>query len=450
MSKVVKFGGSSLASAVQFKKVKAIMEADSTRKFVVPSAPGKRFATDRKVTDMIYEYYDLASSGYDMRLAGEDIRGRFLGIVHGLHLNLDLTKEFQKIEENFRKGYGRDYAASRGEYLNGIILAEYLQIPFIDAAEVICFDENGNFLPERTNDRLKERLEGVETAVIPGYYGAQPDGSIRTFSRGGSDITGSLVSRAVVADLYENWTDVSGFLLADPRIVENPLPISVITYRELHELSCMGASVLHEDAVYPVKMENIPINIRNTNRPEDPGTMIVGNTERRPSHKITGIAGKKGYCAVNISERSEGEKGRTGNAVMSMLDEKNIPYECIPTEENKLSILMPQERFADVEKENLFEIGTGKNPAVISLEEDLALVAVGVRGERSRHKVAGRVSRALEGAHISIMAMDRRGGEPTTLVGVKVQDFEPAVRAIYDNFIPGDPHPSENIHLYNM
>ena len=438
MKKVVKFGGSSLASAVQFKKVKAIMEADRSRRFVVPSAPGKRFDTDRKVTDMLYEYYDLASLGNDMRMIREEIHGRFLGIIHGLKLDLDLTEEFEKMESDFQKGYGRDYAASRGEYLNGIILAAYLQVPFIDAADVVCFDRNGIFLPELTNQRMRERLENVESAVIPGFYGAEPDGRIRTFSRGGSDITGSLVARAVLADLYENWTDVSGFLLADPRIVKNPVPISVITYKELHELSSMGASVLHEDAVFPVKLENIPINIRNTNRPEDPGTMIVGSTDRKPNFKITGIAGKKGFCAVNISKPVT-EECETETAVKSLLDEKHIPYECIPSDHNRVSFLLPQDRFTDQEKADLLGIKSLDDPALISWESDLALVAVGVRGVKAKHRVAGRVTRALENANISIKAMGRDGEEFTTLVGVKTADFEPAVRAIYDNFIHRDP-----------
>ena len=294
MKKVVKFGGSSLASARQFKKVKAIIDADRSRAFVVPSAPGKRDVKDTKVTDLLYQCYDAASTGQSYIRILDQIRKRFQDIIDGLDLNLNLDFEFDKIEENFVAGAGRDYAASRGEYLNGLIMSAYLGFPFIDAAEVIFFDETGAFLSEETNRELEERLAQYKQAVIPGFYGSKPDGSIATFSRGGSDITGSLVARALHADLYENWTDVSGFLVADPRIVENPVPIETITYKELRELSYMGASVLHEDSIFPVRKEGIPINIRNTNKPEAPGTMIVEDTSKKPRYIITGVAGKKG------------------------------------------------------------------------------------------------------------------------------------------------------------
>ena len=293
MKIVVKFGGSSLASAKQFKKVADIIRADKGRRYVVPSAPGKRNDKDEKVTDLLYQCYDAASQGKSYKKILEKIRERYEEIIDGLHLNVNLDHEFQTIEENFVAGIGREYAASRGEYLNGILMANYLGIPFIDAAEVVFFDENGSFLSEETNDELSERLAHVERAVIPGFYGSGRDGKIHTFSRGGSDITGSIVARAIHADLYENWTDVSGFLVADPRIVENPEVIETVTYKELRELSYMGASVLHEDAIFPVRKEGIPIHIRNTNRPEDKGTLIVENTCRKPRHLITGIAGKK-------------------------------------------------------------------------------------------------------------------------------------------------------------
>ncbi|MBQ2402151.1 MAG: aspartate kinase, partial [Lachnospiraceae bacterium] len=281
MRKVVKFGGSSLASAKQFKKVKAIITADKTRCFVVPSAPGKRDSNDTKVTDLLYQCYEAASTGQSYKKILEQIQSRFNDIIDGLDLDLNLDFEFKKIEENFIAKAGRSYAASRGEYLNGIIMSHYLGFPFVDAADVICFDEHGNFLAEETNETLKAQLESMKHAVIPGFYGAKPDGTIVTFSRGGSDVTGSLVARALLADMYENWTDVSGFLVADPRIVNNPAQIGTITYRELRELSYMGAGVLHEEAIFPVRKEGIPINIKNTNAPEDPGTLIVENTSRK-------------------------------------------------------------------------------------------------------------------------------------------------------------------------
>ena len=305
MIKVVKFGGSSLADAHQFKKVGKIIRKDVDRRYVVPSAPGKRSPDDTKVTDMLYSCYAQAlleeedsQENFETLLGA--IRERYESIIRELGLSLSLEEEFRSIRENFTRKVGRDYAASRGEYLNGRIMAEYLGYEFIDATEVICFDEAGNFDGEKTQKILSERLAHTERAVIPGFYGAMPDGKIKTFSRGGSDITGSIVAGAVHADLYENWTDVSGFLVADPRIIENPKEIDVITYRELRELSYMGATVLHEDAIFPVRKEGIPINIRNTNAPEDKGTLIVEATCQKPRFIITGIAGKKDFAAVTV------------------------------------------------------------------------------------------------------------------------------------------------------
>ena len=276
--KVVKFGGSSLASAEQFKKVKAIITADESRNYVIPSAPGKRFSDDIKVTDMLYSCYALAESGKDFSKELEGISKRYEEIISGLGLSTDLSAEFETIATKFGAKAGKDYAASRGEYLNGIIMADYLGYAFVDSAKYIFFDDNGNFLPEETHNALSVFLAEVPKAVIPGFYGSyRSDGTIKTFSRGGSDITGSIVARACHADVYENWTDVSGFLIADPRVIENPEVIETITYRELRELSYMGAGVLHEDAIFPVRREGIPINIRNTNSPSDGGTWIVEN-----------------------------------------------------------------------------------------------------------------------------------------------------------------------------
>ena len=271
MNKVVKFGGSSLASAEQFKKVGEIIRADRERKFVVPSAPGKRSSDDTKVTDMLYACYDLAEQGADFTKEMQTIRDRYQEIIDGLGLKLSLDKEFKTIEKNFKEKAGSDYAASRGEYLNGIIMAKYLGFSFVDAAEVIRFKADGEHDAERTNTLMRDRLSTVESAVIPGFYGAYEDGRVKTFSRGGSDITGSIVARAIKANVYENWTDVSGVLVADPRIIYKPAGVETITYRELRELAYMGFSVLHEDAIFPVRSEGIPINIRNTNAPQDNG-----------------------------------------------------------------------------------------------------------------------------------------------------------------------------------
>ena len=294
MLKVVKFGGSSLADAEHFLQVKAIIDAEPSRRYVVPSAPGKRTPTDTKVTDMLYNCYHMSADGEDFTEEFAKIEERYNLIIEGLGLDLDLSSEFKDIKNAFSLHVGSDYAASRGEYLNGIILAKLLNYDFLDAAKVIKFTETGAFDPERTNIILSDRLTRHERAVIPGFYGSMPNGTIKTFSRGGSDITGSIVARAVSADLYENWTDVSGFLMADPRIIDNPSPINTITYRELRELSYMGAGVLHEDAIFPVRYASIPINIKNTNIPTDKGTMIVPYAPATDDERvITGIAGKK-------------------------------------------------------------------------------------------------------------------------------------------------------------
>ena len=438
MKKVVKFGGSSLASAKQFKKVGEIIRADKSRRFVVPSAPGKRNDRDEKVTDMLYACYDAASEGRSYKKILEKIRGRYDEIIEGLGLNLNLDHEFAGMEETFLAKAGKDYAASRGEYLNGIVMAHYLGYEFIDAAEVIFFDEQGNFEAELTNRELSERLSHVERAVIPGFYGSRPDGSVKTFSRGGSDVTGSIVARAVHADLYENWTDVSGFLVADPRIVDNPEVIETITYRELRELSYMGASVLHEDAIFPVRKEGIPINIRNTNRPEDRGTLIVETTCRKPLHTITGVAGKKGFCAINIEKAMMNTEVGFGRKVLSVFEQSGISFEHMPSGIDTMTIFVHQSEFEDHEQSVIAGIHRAVSPDVVELESDLALVAVVGRGMRANQGTAGRVFSALAHARVNVKMIDQGSSEWNIIIGVKNDDFEKAIRAIYDIFVLAD------------
>ena len=435
MKIVVKFGGSSLASAKQFKKVADIIRADKGRKYVVPSAPGKRNDKDEKVTDLLYQCYDAASQGKSYKKILDKIRERYEEIIDGLHLNVNLDHEFQTIEENFVAGIGRDYAASRGEYLNGILMAAYLGIPFIDAAEVVFFDEYGNFLAEETNRELEERLAHTERAVIPGFYGSAKDGSIRTFSRGGSDITGSIVARAIHADLYENWTDVSGFLVADPRIVEDPEVIETITYKELRELSYMGASVLHEDAIFPVRKEGIPIHIRNTNRPEDRGTLIVENTCRKPRHLITGIAGKKGFCSMYIEKAMMNSEVGFGRKVLGVLEDQGISFEHMPSGIDTMTVFIHQTEFMAHEQQVIAGIHRAVAPDLIDLESDLALVAVVGRGMRGSRGTAARVFAALAHARINIKMIDQGSSESNIIVGIRNEDFEDAIRAIYDVFV---------------
>lgn len=435
MKKVVKFGGSSLASARQFKKVGDIIRADKTRRYVVPSAPGKRNSKDEKVTDMLYACYEAASTGGAYKKILERIKERYQEIIDGLDLNLNLDHEFDTIEQNFVKGIGRDYAASRGEYLNGIVMANYLGYEFIDSAEVIFFDENGNFESELTNKELSERLEHVERAVIPGFYGSKHDGTIKTFSRGGSDVTGSIVARAIHADLYENWTDVSGFLVADPRIVNDPAVIETITYKELRELSYMGAGVLHEDAIFPVRREGIPINIRNTNKPEDKGTLIVESTCRKPHYTITGIAGKKGFCAINIEKAMMNAEVGFGRKVLQVFEKYGISFEHMPSGIDTMTIMVHQSEFEEYEQSVIAGIHRAVEPDSVELEADLALIAVVGRGMKATRGTAGRIFSALAHARVNVKMIDQGSSELNIIIGVKNADFETAIKAIYDIFI---------------
>ncbi|MDO4344111.1 MAG: aspartate kinase [Eubacteriales bacterium] len=435
MKKVVKFGGSSLASAQQFQKAGSIIRAEKSRRYVIPSAPGKRFDKDIKVTDMLYECYETAIGGKNFDEKLKKIRERYDEIIEGLGLTLSLEKEFEQIHDFFEKGAGRNYAASRGEYLNGIIMAAYLGFDFIDAAEVIFFDDNGIFDAEKTNKILSERLKKSEYAVIPGFYGSMPGGKIKTFSRGGSDITGSIVARAAKADMYENWTDVSGFLVTDPHLVENPEPIETITYRELRELAYMGASVLHDEAIFPVRSEGIPINIRNTNDPAAPGTMIVESTCKKPKYTITGIAGKQGFAAVNIEKDRMNSEIGFGRKVLSVFEDSGISFEHIPSGIDTMSVFVHQSEFEEKEQKVLAGIHRAVRPDYLEVESDLALIAVVGRGMRSTRGTAGRIFSALAHANINIRMIDQGSSELNIIIGVSNEDFEAAVRAIYDIFV---------------
>ena len=435
MKKVVKFGGSSLASAEQFQKVGDIIRADKDRKYVVPSAPGKRHSKDTKVTDMLYACYALAEEGKDFKKELAAIKERYQEIIDGLSLTLSLEEDFKAIEKNFKAKAGSDYAASRGEYLNGIIMANYLGYEFIDAATVIFFDEHGEFNAEKTHKVLRAKLKETERAVVPGFYGAKEDGTVKTFSRGGSDVTGSIVARAAHVDVYENWTDVSGFLVADPRIIYKPAVIEVITYKELRELAYMGASVLHEDAIFPVRKEGIPINIRNTNKPEDAGTWIVGSTCQKSKYTITGIAGKKGFCSVILEkDMMNGEIG-FGRKVLQAFEDNDISFEHMPSGIDTMTILVHQDEFMHKEQSVVSAIHRMANPDHIEIEADLALIAVVGRGMKSSRGTAGRIFSALAHANVNVKMIDQGSSELNIIIGVKNEDFEVAIKAIYDIFV---------------
>ena len=436
MKKVVKFGGSSLADAGQFKKVADIIHADESRVFVVPSAPGKRFSGDTKVTDMLLEAYAMAEAGEDIDGQIAAIKDRYDEIIKGLGLkNFSLDDDFKAIAEKLKTAPEKDYTASRGEYLNGKIMAEYLGYEFIDPADAIFFNEEGNLNSYKTEKVLAKKLEAAGKAVIPGFYGQGKDGSIQTFSRGGSDVTGSIVAEASKADVYENWTDVSGFLLADPRIVDNPSPIKVITYRELRELSYMGASVLHEDAIFPVRHAGIPINIRNTNKPEDEGTWIVESTCQKPDYVVTGIAGKKGFCAVLITKAMMNSEIGFGRKVLQAFEENDISFEHMPSGIDTMTIVVHEDEFLEKEQRVVSAIHRLAEPDAVEIESDLALIAVVGRGMKSTRGVAGRLFSALAHARVNVKMIDQGSSELNIIIGVENRDFETAIKAIYDIFV---------------
>ncbi len=434
--KVVKFGGSSLADAGQIKKAAAIIKSDADRRYVVPSAPGKRFSDDIKVTDMLYACYEKASLGEDYSQDFENIKKRYNDIIAELGLELSLEEQFAQIKANLAQA-GREYAASRGEYLNGIVIAAYLGYTFIDAADVIVFSDEGVMMRHETVAKLRERLANEEHAVIPGFYGKSVSGVVRTFSRGGSDVTGSLVARAVHAAVYENWTDVSGILVADPRVVDAPIVIPVITYKELRELSYMGFSVLHEDAIFPVRTAGIPINIRNTNAPEDDGTLIIPDSDASEEtiRTLTGIAGKKGFCAVNMEKGMMNSEVGFVRDVLNVFADLGINVEHMPSGIDTLSIIADAESLKGKEEQLLSSLRKAVNPDHLELEPDIALLAVVGRGMRKTRGTAARIFAALAHGRINVKMIDQGSSELNVIIGVNENDLNQAIRCIYDAFI---------------
>lgn len=433
--KVAKFGGSSLADAEQFRKVADIIRSDASIRYIVVSAPGKRHQWDKKVTDMLYDCYDKAARGELFEQDFKEIEERFNSIINDLGLDITLEDEYIKIRNAFAHSAGRDYAASRGEYLNAILLAKYLGLPFIDTVGLICFNDCGAFDLDKTLSRLAPKLAEVERAVLPGFYGSMPNDTIKTFSRGGSDISGSIVASAVDADVYENWTDVSGFMICDPRIVRDSKPIKTITYRELRELSYMGASVLHEEAIFPVRAKGIPINIRNTNHPEDAGTMIVSHTDEKSSYTITGIAGKRGFSTIYIEKAMMNTMVGFGKQVLRVLEKNNICFEHMPSGIDTLSIVLSTDAIKGKEQAVIDEIIERTQPDHIEIENDLALIAVVGRGMKKARGTAARTFTALSEAGINVKMIDQGSSELNIIIGVSEEDFEEATRAIYRAFV---------------
>ncbi len=438
-NKVVKFGGSSLADANQFRKVADIILSDSERKYVVPSAPGKRFPDDIKITDMLYKCCELAGSGMDFSEDFQLIKDRYNGIISELGINMSLDNEFDSIVKELKARPAKDFAASRGEYLNGKVLAAYLGFNFIDAADVIIFDTKGVLLLDDTVKAVRKKLKGLDNAVIPGFYGRTTEGYIKTFSRGGSDVTGSIIANAVRAEIYENWTDVSGFLVADPRIVENPDVIEVITYRELRELAYMGASVLHEDAIFPVRSAGIPINIRNTNSPADAGTMIVSDdfdfSRESLHHTITGIAGRKGFSTINIEKAMMNSETGFGMKVLKVLYENGLSFEHMPSGIDTMSITVDSSKLNPVRDKVIAEIRREVSPDHIEIEDGIALLAIVGRRMKNTRGTVARIFASMAHARINVKMIDQGSSELNVIIGVSEHDLSEAIRRIYDMFI---------------
>ena len=427
--KVAKFGGSSVADAIQLMKIKKIIEADSERRYIVVSAPGKRFDKDNKITDLLY----LCKTHMDHNLPYEQvlqvIQDRYVAAAVGLGLDIDYDQQFQIIKDKLEKGEATaDYLASRGEYLNAILAAKLLGYDFVDTDKLIKFSAKGRLLAEETNEALAAELAKHERAVLPGFYGSTPDGKIKTFSRGGSDITGALVARAAGADIYENWTDVSGFLMADPRIVDNPKPIAEISYRELRELSYMGASVLHDEAIYPAKED------RNTNRPEDPGTIITADAPLS-DHIITGIAGSKNFTVIGLSKSMMSQEVGFVRRLAGVFADKDVSLEHMPSGIDTISVVVDNDELNGKLDDIVDEIQRQLQPDTIDVFENMALIATVGRGMSSRTGTSAKLFTALADAGVNIRMIDQGSSEINIIVGVQNKDFEKAVKAIYDAFV---------------
>jgi aspartate kinase len=434
--KVVKFGGSSLASAASFRQAREIVLADPARLYVIPSAPGKRFMGDDKVTDLLYLCYAQFSQGLEFETTFHMIEERYLEIEAGLGLNTNIQAELSAIKRNIEGGASQDYVASRGEYLNGLLLADYLGFTFLDAAELICFHSDGTY-DDETTQHWTQRLEKQTKAVIPGFYGRRRDGSIKTFSRGGSDITGSIVARAVQADVYENWTDVSGFLMADPRIVDNPKAIKVVTYSELRELAYMGATVLHEDSIFPVRRAQIPINVRNASDPDDEGTMIIPDSYLKYYQRegvLTGVAGRSGFTVITVYKDNMHNEVGFGYRLLRVLNRYNISLEHVPSGIDTMSLVIQDAKLKEHLEQVLREIQRDCEPQSIELHSNMALVATVGKGMVRSQGVAARLFNALYEAGVNVRMIDQGSSEMNIIVGVESEDLNKTVKAIYQAF----------------
>ena len=439
MIKVAKFGGTSLADAQQFKKVYDIVKYNDERKYVVVSAPGKRFKDDNKITDLLYLTFAHIKYSVPYDPVFKIIEDRFNLIKEELNININLDHEFKIIRENLDNKCDEDYIVSRGEYLSALLTADYLNCDFVDAKDVIFFNYDCTVNKEKTGEKLKDVLSKKSKAVIPGFYGSYPDGSIKTFSRGGSDITGAIVSSAMEADIYENWTDVSGFLIADPRIVKNPKQIEKITYQELRELSYMGASVLHDEAVFPVRQAGIPINIRNTNDPENPGTLIIrddlADEGYANGHIITGIAGKKDFSFFYIHKEHMANEVGIVKKALEVFENRGISIDHIPSGIDSFTVVLPSESVEKVSYEIVEELKDRCRAENVQVYRNISLITtVGIK-MAYQPGISAKLFTALGNGNINIRMIDQGSSEINIIVAVEDKDFEKAIQAIYDAFV---------------
>lgn len=432
---VAKFGGSSLADSEQFLKVKNIIKADKNRRYIVPSAPGRVDKNDHKITDLLYMCYQLASHRLNIDDVYNLIEKRFLNICKELKLELDIREILNNIKDKIQNGASRDYVASRGEYLNAIILSNFLDFEFVDSKDIIIFNDRGKFDPKSTEKRIKEKLKNIPKAIIPGFYGAKLNGEIVTFTRGGSDVTGAIIANALSAKLYENWTDVSGFLMADPRIVDSPKPIEIITYKELRELSYMGAPVLHEESLFPVKDKGIVVNIKNTNFPEHSGTKIVDDLYPLSNiDSITGIAGKKDFTVISIEKvRMISEKDFLRKLV-TVLETNDIIIEHMPSSIDTMSVIVSASQLNSKLDKVIEEIKIYCNPDSIVSYPDMALIAVVGRGMIRTKGISSKIFTALSDNGINIRMITQGSSELNVIIGVENADFDKSIESIYKAF----------------
>ena len=434
--KVCKFGGTSMATADSILKVKQIIESDKSRRFVIVSAPGKRYSGDEKITDLLYACYQEKQVSGECSVYFNKIRERFISLVNDLGLDFDIVPYLDEVEQKIIESSSPDYAASRGEFLSAVLMSKVLKMEFVDSADIIKFTAKGVFDSEFTNDLVSKRLSFFNGAVIPGFYGTLPDNTIKTFTRGGSDFTGAIVARAVEADIYENWTDVDGFMTTDPRIVNNPELIDYLSYDELRELSYMGAGVLHPESTFPLQATGIPINIKNTFNPEAPGTMIIKDTTALSAPRlITGIAGRKGFTTIFIKKSMMNNEIGFCRKVLSVLEYYGINMEHMPTGIDTMSLIIADSEISTNLEEILERIRGKVNPDIMYVYKNISLIAIVGHGMNNQLGTAAKVFTALSNARINVKMIDQGSSELNIIVGIDEKDFATALTAIYNEFV---------------